>query len=143
MRPRILARRLICAALALGTLASYATTDLPEPPYGIGSREMKGHESHRAVPAVTDPSVAVKAIIPLRRRDADPETKAALLFNEKGEPVKNVKVLLLTKHQGEVLFEAAPAGKHFLPSPSHSTKSSLLFSSVGFQDNTLARNPSA
>jgi len=141
MHPRILTTSLMSTVLALVTLTSHAATDLPVAEYGIGSWETNGHSNHRTVLAVTDPAVAVKAIIPGRRRNADPETKAVLLFNEKGEPIKNVKVLSLTKDQGEVLFEAATVGKYFLHSPSHSAKSFLLFSSVRFQENSPARNP--
>lgn len=101
-------------ALAFGTMTSHAATDLPVAEYAVGSWETKGHGNHRAVLEVKEAAVAAKANIPWRRRDADPEKKAVLLLNEKGEQVKNMKVLSLTTDAGEILFEAASPGKYYL-----------------------------
>jgi hypothetical protein len=114
MHPQLPATALAFAAFLLGVLTIHASTQLPVAKYSVGSWETKGHGNHRAVLEVTKPSVAARANIPWRRRDANPEQKAVLLFNEKGERVNNLKVLELNNDRGEILFEAATSGRYFL-----------------------------
>jgi hypothetical protein len=107
-------KALVIAFAALGCLNARASLDFPVAEYGVGSWETKGHGNHRAVLEVKEASPVVKAVIPWRRRDANPEQKAILLFNENGERVRNLKILSLTGDQGELLFEAATPGKYYL-----------------------------
>ena len=114
MHPQLPATALAFAAFLLGVLTIHASTQLPVAKYSVGSWETKGHGNHRAVLEVTKPSVAARANIPWRRRDANPEQKAVMLFNEKGELVNNLKVLELNNDRGEILFDAATSGRYFL-----------------------------
>jgi hypothetical protein len=84
---------------------------LPVADYGVASWETKGHGNHRAVLEVKEAAAVVKAQIPWRRRDANPEQKAVLLFNEKGERVYNLEIVSLTGDQCKLRFEASAPGR--------------------------------
>ncbi len=74
-----------------------------------------GH--HRIVLSVAAENMAngVAAVIPWRRRDADPERKALLLFDVAGNRVRNLLVRSLNREKAEIVFEpAAGAGNYYL-----------------------------
>jgi len=112
MKFEIFTKAMVCTAIAFAGLNARAS-ELPVAQYGIASWETKGHGNHRAVLELKQAEPVVKGTIPWRRRDANPEQKAILLFNENGERVTNLKVLSLTGDQGELLFEAAAPGRYY------------------------------
>jgi hypothetical protein len=112
MKFEIFTKAMVCTAIAFAGLNARAS-ELPVAQYGIASWETKGHGNHRAVLELKQAAPVVKGTIPWRRRDANPEQKAILLFNENGERVTNLKVLSLTGDQGELLFEAAAPGRYY------------------------------
>lgn len=113
MRKNIIMGGMVLAGAVQGCLTGHAALEQPVAPYGVASWETRGHGNHRAVLEVRAAPV-VKAHIPWRRRDANPEQKALILFNEKGERVKNLKILSLTGDLCELLFEAATPGTYYL-----------------------------
>ncbi|MBQ7256297.1 MAG: hypothetical protein IJS60_01215 [Abditibacteriota bacterium] len=82
-------------------------------PYGIGEWQEKGHGNHRAVVNVTDPSDYNYVYIEWRRRDKNPQDKAIIIENEKGEEITDFYVKTINREYGEIIFMPTEAGKYY------------------------------
>jgi hypothetical protein len=70
--------------------------------------------NHRVRMHVAKAGAVVRASIPWRRVDPNPEQKAVLVFNAQDVAVQNVFVERIAAFAGEIYFEAATAGDYFL-----------------------------
>jgi hypothetical protein len=83
--------------------------------YGIGTWQAEGLGNHRVVVTVAAKAAAVRVHVPWRRRDADPQKKAVLVFDAKGTEIKNVVRININREYGDLVFEpAAGAGTYYL-----------------------------
>ncbi|MBN1939464.1 MAG: hypothetical protein JW843_07750 [Candidatus Aminicenantes bacterium] len=97
---------LIEAAWLLASLG-LAAQDVP---YQTGDWDNERFGNHRAVVRVEKPAEAVSASIPWRRRDAEPEKKAVLVFDAAtGLRVQNVLAANVTRERGDIVFQPATA----------------------------------
>ncbi len=83
--------------------------------YGVGDWAEEGYGSQRAVLRVVAPAAAVRACLPWRRRDANPEMKDIRVFDAAGNRVANVERRAVTRESGEIVFEpTAGPGEYFV-----------------------------
>lgn len=87
----------------------------PQPAEGVGAWPAE-RGSHRAVVQVDRPADAVWIDLPWRRRDAEPEKKAVLVFDAAtGKQVDNATVVRATPACGDIVFQPATApGKYYV-----------------------------
>jgi hypothetical protein len=96
---------------------------LPDVPYAIAAKPWpSGLGNHRAVVRVDAPARAVRAFIPWRRRDRNPEAKDVIVVDlATGTRVRNVARLQVRREFGEIAFQPASApgdyGVYYLPYP--------------------------
>src|SRR5512138_2637821 len=105
----------ILVLFAGGILGSAAPTPgaraAQDPKYGIGQWDPEsGLGNHRAVVRVesiaTPKTAAVRAHIPWRRRDLEPEKKNIIVVAAAtGERIKNVAALAIARESGDIAFE--------------------------------------
>jgi hypothetical protein len=103
-----------CALLLLTASLTRPAAQAPSPtsarpaevPYRTGTWDADALGNHRAIVQVDSPAEAVRVRIPWRRRDAAPEKKNVLVFDEQsGKRVTNVARLSITREAGEIVFE--------------------------------------
>lgn len=83
--------------------------------YAVGAWDYETLGNHRVVLAVTQVQSAVRAVIPWRRRDAQPEQKRLLIFSESGAAVRNIARLEITRETADLVFEpVAGPGVYYL-----------------------------
>jgi hypothetical protein len=118
---------LLCAVL-LAALSAQTTGRKPAavrraprpapaaPAYTTGSWDADKLGNHRVVLEVAGPADAVRARIPWRRRDADPETKNLIVVDAKtGARVANVARFSITREAGDIVFEPVSGkGRYFV-----------------------------
>lgn len=93
----------VWVGLAWAAVAALAQEEMAVQ-YGIGSwPEALGN--HRAVLDVRAAADAVRARIPWRRRDADPDRKAVWVTDAAGTRVRNVILLSATPEHGDLVFQ--------------------------------------
>jgi len=91
--------------LAAGIIPAALGRDIP---YRTGSWDGRAYGNHRAVVRVEAAAEAVLARIPWRRRDADPEKKAVLVFDAAASSrIRNVLLRTINREFGEIVFEPA------------------------------------
>ena len=73
--------------------------------YAVGSWKTEGLGNHRAIVEIGERTEAVWAHLPWRRRDAEPEKKAVLVYDAAGERVANAVALEVNREHGDVVFE--------------------------------------
>ena len=85
-------------------------------PYGTGFWDENLYGNHRAVIQVSEKADAVWVHIPWRRRDANPEQKAAILIDAQTEKqVLNLCRININREFGDFVFQpTSGAGKYFL-----------------------------
>lgn len=94
--------------------ASPATSDA-DVPYGIGSWDAEAFGNHRVVVRVPEAASAVRAHLPWRRWDQQPERKHLMVVEGRtGGRVLNVARLDITREYGDIAFEAPSAGEYFV-----------------------------
>jgi hypothetical protein len=99
-------RRLTPFAAAAAWLLAAGTARSQEVRHGTGTWDADTLGNHRAVLEVAAPADAVRAVIPWRRRDADPEQKHLIVVDaQTGARVANVTRLSITRESGEILFQ--------------------------------------
>jgi hypothetical protein len=83
-------------------------------PYGIGTWDADKLGNHRAVLQVLQPSDAVWAHVPWRRRDEQPETKNILLIEAgTGVRVSNLLRANINRSFGDIIFQARRPGTYY------------------------------
>ena len=84
-------------------------------PYGTGTWDADKLGNHRAVLEVGVPADAVRAVIPWRRRDANPEKKDLIVVDaQSGARVTNVARGPITRESGEIVFEPTSGRGRYL-----------------------------
>ena len=101
----------LCAAVVCTVgAASAAVPASPDARYGIGSWSEKGLGNHRALVRVERKADAVRAHIPWRRRDRQPESKGILVFDMATEErVTDVVVVQVSRESGDIVFRPSTA----------------------------------
>jgi len=95
--------------LLFGSLAA-AQGPLQRVPYGIGSWQEAGRGNHRALVRISSQADAVRVRIPWRRRDANPQTKAVIIYdNLTGKQITNVVPVDIQQEHGDIVFQPATA----------------------------------
>lgn len=115
--PRFLASRVIVTAcfILLAILARDAAAQ--EIPWRLGQWNPDSFGNQRVVLHVSDPRTlgAVRALIPWRRRDAQPELKRLIVTDARGLRISNSVALRVRQDSGDVLFEpVSGAGEYYL-----------------------------
>jgi len=83
--------------------------------YGIGEWAEKGHGNHRAVISVTDAKTYNLVHIDWRRRDENPQDKALVIEDEKGNRVTDFYVKNINRIYGDVIFDPiSGAGNYYI-----------------------------
>jgi len=83
--------------------------------YGTGDWDREVLGNHRVVLCVAEAAEAVRAEIPWRRRDQEPEKKNVIVVcRATGERVRNVLRLAVSREVGDFVFEATRPGEYFL-----------------------------
>ena len=102
-----------CIVPLLIVLSAGLETSLPAEGVGTWPAE---RGNHRAVVQVSAPADAVWIHLPWRRRDAEPDKKAVLVFDATtGKQVTNVTVVKATPAYGDIVFQPATArGKYYV-----------------------------
>ncbi len=91
----------ICIFLCV--VASGAAQELPQ---GLAAWPEEGRGNHRVLLRVDQPADAVRAHIPWRRRDLEPEKKAILVFDAAtGQRVANVVPIRVERESGDLAFQ--------------------------------------
>ena len=91
--------------LCVASVVPAAVPASPDARYGVGSWSEKGLGNHRALVRVEERADAVRAHIPWRRRDRQPETKGVLVFDEAtGKRVDDVVVVQVSRESGDIVF---------------------------------------
>ncbi len=118
---------ILCAAL-LAALAAQTTARKPAavrrtpppaaigPSWGTGSWDADKFGNHRVVLEVSRPAEAVRAKIPWRRRDVDPDKKNLIVVDaQTGARVTNVSRVSITREAGEIVFQPVSGkGRYFV-----------------------------
>ncbi len=104
-------RSMLWVALSVSLVPAWAgelqVIDAETVPYGVtGSRFPSGLGNHRARVQVFQKADAVRAHIPWRRRDLEPEKKNVLVVNAAGKTVPNRVVAVVNRESGDVVFQA-------------------------------------
>src|SRR5512137_2246637 len=113
---------LACVALVSAPAAQTGTRNSVAPgppaaiPYTTGTWDANALGNHRVVLEVDSPADAVRARIPWRRRDTNPEKKSLLVFDaQSGARVVNVVRELVTRETGELVFQPTSGrGRYFV-----------------------------
>ncbi len=89
---------------------------LQEVPYGTGSWDADLYGNHRAVIKINDKTDAVWLHVPWRRRDLNPEKKAAILIDgQTDKQVLNLCRININREFGDFLFQPTSSqGKYYL-----------------------------
>lgn len=99
--------------LLLAVLDSSAQAQRPVWRLGRWNPDSFGNE--RVVLRVADTAQAIRALIPWRRRDADPADKRILLTDGSGRRIANTVALQVREDSGDVVFSpSAGAGEYYL-----------------------------
>ncbi len=96
-------------AIVVGVSVSASVAALAqEVPYGVGSWPEGERGNHRAIVRVDKPAEAVRAYIPWRRRDPDPQGKDIRVFDAAtGKRVMNVARITVNRDYGDIVFQPA------------------------------------
>ena len=108
---------LLLGALLMSTAAHcQVEPELPVVPYEIKSFHQSGKGSHRARLHVDSKAPAVRVMIPWRRRDADPQTKAIHVYPaDHKAKLANVQPIEVKADQGVIAFEpTAGVGDYYV-----------------------------
>jgi len=103
------------AGLSLMVMLSATAAPLPgqQVPYGTGSWDADTLGNHRAVLQVAEKAEAVRARIPWRRRDAEPEKINVIVIEEStGRRVANLLRLEVNRTYGDIVFQAQNPGTY-------------------------------
>ncbi len=103
----------LVSGAAIGLSAVPPNLAAEEPPREVAEWP-DGLGNHRAVIQVSEPAEAVRARIPWRRRDPDPEAKRVIVVEAaSGQPVANTVAASVTREAGDLVFEARTAGEYY------------------------------
>lgn len=105
-------KTIIVACLAVLTMGTSLAQEFKpdESYYGVGFWSPDTLGNHRAVVMVEQQTDVVKAIIPWRRRDLNPQDKGIIIIDSKtGKVVNNFVRKSITQEVGELVFQAASA----------------------------------
>ncbi len=104
--------------------------------HGTGQWEPEGLGNHRAVIRVEVKATAVRAHIPWRRRDANPEKKQVLIIDAStGKPVTNIARIEITRESGDVVFEPRTVpGDYFVYYEPYQTKGRTNYPTVAYPE---------
>ena len=105
------------ANLCLFVMLAATAAPLPaqQVPYGTGSWDADTLGNHRAVLKVTEKADAVRAHIPWRRRDAEPEKINIIIIEEStGRKVSNLLRLNVNRSYGDIVFQAQNPGTYYV-----------------------------
>ena len=113
---------LVCVALVSALAAQTGTRTAAAPgapaaiPYTTGTWDANALGNHRVVLEVDAPADAVRARIPWRRRDPNPEKKNLLVFDaQSGARVTNVVRERITREDGALVFQPTSGkGRYFV-----------------------------
>ena len=105
------------ANLCLFVMLAATAAHLPaqQVPYGTGSWDADTLGNHRAVLKVAEKADAVRAHIPWRRRDAEPEKINIIIIEEStGRKVTNLRRLDVNRSYGDIVFQAQNPGTYYV-----------------------------
>ena len=98
-------------------VAGAGTSSAQAIPWRLGRWNPDSFGNQRVVLHVADPGTqrAVRALIPWRRRDAQPEQKRLIVTNAAGQRVTNVALLRVGRDSGDMVFEpTSGAGDYYV-----------------------------
>ena len=109
-------RRIMSLSFILFTALAHQVT-AQDIPWRLGRWNPDSFGNQRVVLHVADTGThrAVRALVPWRRRDAQPERKRLIITNSRGQRISNVAALRVRRDSGDVVFEpTGGAGDYFL-----------------------------
>lgn len=98
---------LLILLVLLQTIAAQVKYEYPAPAlYGTGEWDEDSLGNHRVVLNIEDKADIVRAIIPWRRRDHDPEKKGIIIIDaDSGERIQNILKVSISREYADILFQ--------------------------------------